>query len=107
MSKEKRFPILHVVSAIFKILAWIVAVADIILIVVLLTKKTNIAFTSTTSNFNFGGSPYLLAGIALLVGVFYFLLLYALAEGIMVAVAIEENTRKALKPGSEKADDTK
>jgi lysylphosphatidylglycerol synthetase-like protein (DUF2156 family) len=107
MSKEHRFPILHIVSAIFKILAWIVAVADIILIVVLLTKKTNLSFPSTTSNLNFGGSPYLLAGIVFLAGVFYFLLLYALAEGIMVAVAIEENTRKALKQSPEKAPEAK
>ena len=107
MSKERRFPVLHVVSAIFKVLAWIVAAADIILIVVLLTKKTNFSFTPATSNFNFGGSPYLLAGIAFLVGVFYFLVLYALAEGIMVAVAIEENTRKALKQSPEKMPEAK
>jgi len=107
MSKEHRFPVLHIVSAIFKVLAWIVAVADIILIVVLLTRKTSLSFTPTASNFNFGGSPYFLAGIAFLLGVFYFLVLYALAEGIMVAVAIEENTRKALKQGPEKAPETK
>jgi uncharacterized membrane protein len=46
---------------------------------------------------NFTASPYVLALLALLFGVFYFILLYAMAEGIMVVLAIEQNTRKALK----------
>jgi hypothetical protein len=95
---KRRFPALHVVSAIFKIMAWLVAVGDIVAIIAILTKKTQFAFFSqTSSNFNLGGSPWVLAVIALLLGAFYFLVLYALAEGIMVAVAIEENTRKLLK----------
>ena len=96
--EKKRFPALHVVSAIFKVMAWLVAVGDIIAIIVILTRKTQFAlFSQTSSNFNLGASPLVLAGIALLLGAFYFLVLYALAEGIMVAVAIEENTRKLLK----------
>jgi lysylphosphatidylglycerol synthetase-like protein (DUF2156 family) len=96
--EKGRFPALHVVSAIFKIMAWLVAVGDIIAIVVILTRKTQFAFFSqTSSNFNLGASPLVLAVIALVLGAFYFLVLYALAEGIMVAVAIEENTRKLLK----------
>ncbi len=96
--EKRRFPALHVVSAIFKIMAWLVAVGDIIAIVVILTRKTQFAFFSqTSSNFNLGASPLVLAVIALVLGAFYFLVLYALAEGIMVAVAIEENTRKLLK----------
>ena len=96
--EKRRFPALHVVSAIFKVMAWLVAVGDIIAIVVILTRKTQFAFFSqTSSNFNLGASPLVLAVIALILGAFYFLVLYALAEGIMVAVAIEENTRKLLK----------
>lgn len=95
---KKRFPALHVVSAIFKIMAWLVALGDIVAIIVILTRKTQFAFFSqTSSNFNLGASPLVLAVIALLLGAFYFLVLYALSEGIMVAVAIEENTRKLLK----------
>jgi hypothetical protein len=95
---ERRFPALHVVSAIFKIMAWLVALGDIVAIIVILTRKTQFAlFTQTSSNFNLGASPWILAAIALILGAFYFLVLYALAEGIMVAVAIEENTRKLLK----------
>jgi len=94
---EKRFPILHVVSAIFKILAWIVALGDILAIIALLTHKAGLPSMFQTANFNFTASPYILALLALLFGVFYFILLYAMAEGIMVVLAIEENTRKALK----------
>lgn len=92
---EKRFPILHVVSFIFKVLAWIVALLDILAIVSLLTRKAGLPSIFQTSNFT--ASPLILALLALLFGVFYFILLYALAEGIMVVLAIEENTRKALK----------
>lgn len=95
---ERRFPALHVVSAIFKIMAWLVALGDIVAIVAILTRKVQFGFVSqTSSNFNLGASPWILAAIALVLGAFYFLVLYALAEGIMVAVAIEENTRKLLK----------
>jgi hypothetical protein len=92
---EKKFPILHVVSAIFKILAWIVALGDILAIIALLTHKAGLPSMFQTANFT--ASPYVLALLALLFGVFYFILLYAMAEGIMVVLAIEQNTRKALK----------
>lgn len=95
---ERRFPALHVVSAIFKIMAWLIAVGDVIAIIAILTRKVQFGFISQASaNYNLGASPFILAGVALLIGAFYFLVLYALAEGIMVAVAIEENTRKLLK----------
>jgi len=92
---EKRFPILHVVSAIFKVLAWIVALCDILAIIALLTHKAGLPSMFQTANVT--ASPYVLALLALLFGVFYFILLYAMAEGIMVVLAIEQNTRKALK----------
>jgi hypothetical protein len=92
---EKRFPILHVVSAIFKVLAWIVALADILAIISLLTRKAGLPSMFQTANFT--ASPIILALLAFLFGLFYFILLYAMAEGIMVVLAIEQNTRKALK----------
>jgi hypothetical protein len=95
---ERRFPALHFVSAIFKILAWLVALADVVAIIVILTQKTSFNFLSqTSSNFNLGASPWVLALIALILGAFYFLVLYAFAEGILVIVAIEENTRRLIK----------
>ena len=83
---EKRFPALHTVSAIFKILAWLVAIVDIIIVVLVLMKK--FALTALS------GPPAVLAAGILLAGAIYFLFLYAFAEGILVVVAIEENTRK-------------
>jgi hypothetical protein len=104
MSKERRFPALHIVSAMFKIMAWLVALADIAAIIIILTRKTQFAFISqASSNFNLGASPLILALIALILGAFYFLVLYAMAEGIIVMVAIEENTRTALKEKDKQA----
>jgi len=83
---ERRFPALHTVSAIFKVLAWLVAIVDIIIVVLILMKKFSLTALS--------GPPALLAVTLLLAGAIYFLFLYAFAEGILVAIAIEENTRK-------------
>jgi lysylphosphatidylglycerol synthetase-like protein (DUF2156 family) len=75
---EKKFPILHVVSAIFKILAWIVALGDILAIIALLTHKAGLPSMFQTANFT--ASPYVLALLALLFGVFYFILLYEIGR---------------------------
>jgi len=83
---ERRFPALHTVSAIFRILAWLVAIVDVITVVLVLTKK--FALTALS------GPPVFLAVALLLAGAIYFLFLYAFAEGILVVIAIEENTRK-------------
>jgi hypothetical protein len=94
---EKRFPALHVVSAIFKILAWLVAVVDVVLVVITLIPR-RVPFYGTLSTPN-----YLIALAILLGGALYFLFLYAFAEGIMVGLAIEENTRTALKEKDKQA----
>jgi len=98
MAKDKRFPALHVISGLFKIMAWLVALADIIGIVFILIGKTPFEFVNqAASKFSFNASPIFLAVSAFVLGAFYFLILYALAEGILVMLAIEENTRKAPK----------
>jgi hypothetical protein len=86
---ERKFPALHVVSALLKILAWILAIVDVCAVVLIALKKFPLEVT--------GGSPIALAVVFLLGGAIYFLVLYAFAEGIHVGLAIEENTRAAAK----------
>jgi len=95
MAHEKRFPALHVISFLFKLMAWLVALADIISIVFILIGKTPFEFINqAAAKYTLGVSPILLAVSAFVLGAFYFLILYALSEGILVMIAIEENTRK-------------
>lgn len=90
----KKFPALHSISAIFKILAWIVGLITLGLAGTTMAgvfKILTISAISTTSN--------IIAGLAiLLLGGIYVLILYAMAEAILVVLAIEENTRKTPKP---------
>ena len=86
---ERKFPALHVVSALLKILAWILALVDLLAVVLIIMKKLPLTIMS--------GSPIAVAIAFLLGGAIYFLILYAFAEGILVALAIEANTRAPLK----------
>lgn len=103
---EKKFTALRIVSVIFKILAWIVAVLTIIGFVVMLVGG---AAMSSMMGRGYGGYGYggmgalgafggvgLAFGI-LIYGALVFVSLLAAAEMILVILAIEENTR-ALKP---------
>ncbi len=103
---EKKFTALRIVSVIFKVLAWIVAVLTIIGFIVMLIGGA--AMSSMMGRgyggYGYGGMGALGAfggvGIAfgiLIYGAFVFVSLLAAAEMILVILAIEENTR-ALKP---------
>lgn len=103
---EKKFTALRIVSVIFKVLAWIVAVLTIIGFIVMLIGGT--AMSSMMGRgyggYGYGGMGALGAfggvGLAfgiLIYGAFIFVSLLAAAEMILVILAIEENTR-ALKP---------
>ena len=87
MSKH-RFPALRTVAAVFKVLAWIIAAAAVVAFVFLLVRGSDYGFT-------IGGTSILTAFLVLLGGALYTLILYAVAEGILVLLAIEENTRRA------------
>jgi len=87
MSKH-RFPALRTIAAVLKVLAWIVAAAAVVAFVFLLVGGKNYGFT-------IGGASILTAFLVLLGGALYTLILYAAAEGILVLLAIEENTRRA------------
>ena len=85
---QHRFPALKTIAWILRIFAWVVAVIGIIFFVL-------VAFTTQIPQTQFQGMPKIWTSILVLLGAaLYFLLLYAAAEGIMVVIAIEENTRK-------------
>jgi hypothetical protein len=103
MTVPKRFGVLRVVGWVFKIIAWIVLVVSILFAIFAgiaaggsglqllgdaLPPENPIAtLLSSTA----GG---VIAGLAvLLVGVLYFLLLYATGESFHLQLALEENTR--------------
>ncbi|MBM3129361.1 MAG: hypothetical protein FJ009_12145 [Chloroflexi bacterium] len=97
---EKKFKILRIVAFIWKILAWVILVVSTLggcgALVVALTAGNQLARQSSAFGLGtLGGAAggIVLALIALLVGVFYFISLYAVAEMIDVVLALEENTR--------------
>jgi hypothetical protein len=83
----KKFPALHTISAIFRILSWIVGLLTIVLVVATGLGKIQLFQIGTLDK-------WALAAMYLLVGGLYSLILHAAGELIMVALAIEENTRK-------------
>jgi hypothetical protein len=83
----KKFPALHTISAIFRFISWVVGLLTIVMIVVTLLGKFEVPTIGTLGK-------YAAAGAILLIGGLYALVLHAAGELIMVALAIEENTRK-------------
>lgn len=80
----KKFPAVHTISSMFKIMSWIVGIATVIVFVLSIFQSTRHGF----------GSGFLTGLLGVLAGGFFVLILYATAEGILVILAIEENTRK-------------
>lgn len=84
---EKRFHALRTISMILKVMAWIVAIFTVI------------GFIFTLAGVTFLPGPYgsgagFVFGIGVLIyGAIIFIWVYALAEIILVLLAIEENTR--------------
>lgn len=103
MTVPKRFGVLRVVGWILKIFAWIVLVASI-LFAIFTGIAAGGAGLQFFSAFLPANSPLLTlvssaaggvaAGLAvLLLGILYFLLLYAAGESVHLQLAVEENTR--------------
>lgn len=97
---EKKFKILRIVAFIWKIAAWVILVLSVLggcaALVMALTAGNQLARQSSALGLGpLGGAAggIIIAILALLVGVFYFISLYAVAEMIDVVLALEENTR--------------
>ena len=102
MAVPKRFGVLRLIGTLLKVLAWIV-----LAIVVLTAILAGVAGTQGSNLNNIalppeyqplldvmanGGGIFIAIGI-LLVGLIYFLAIYALGENVHLRVATEENTR--------------
>lgn len=104
---EKKFKALRIVSVIFKILAWIVAIFTVIGFIVMLVGGAAMSSMMSRGYGGYGGYGGLgslgafggigMAFFILIYGAFMFISLLAAAEMILVVLAIEENTR-VLKP---------
>jgi amino acid transporter len=96
---EKKFKILRIVAFIWKILAWVILVISTLggcgALVATLMAGNQLARQSRAMGLDVLGAAggIVIALIAILVGVFYFISLYAVAEMIDVVLALEENTR--------------
>jgi len=105
---EKRFKALRVLSAVYKILAWIVLAVGILMGLGILAMGAvggrTLGMMSRYYPPGAGLPPSMMpSGIvmgivgflgALLVAALYFLVLYAASELILLAIAVEENTRE-------------
>ncbi|MGB9721210.1 MAG: hypothetical protein ACPL28_07025 [bacterium] len=100
---EKKFTALRVVSVIFKVLAWIVAVLTVIGFIVMLVGGAAMSNMMSRGYGGYGGYGGLgalgafggvgMAFFILIYGALAFVSLLAAAEMILVILAIEENTR--------------
>ena len=93
---EKKFTALRVIGTVFKILAWISLLLGILGAILALVAGFTMSSQENLLGLDLAGP---LAGIAmfiaaLIVAIFYFLLLYSVGEAIYLALAIEENTRR-------------
>ena len=105
---EKRFKALRFLSAVYKILAWIVLVLGVLAGLGILTLGVIGGRTLPTLSYGYarvmdflpalmqGGIVVGIIGFlgALLVSSLHFLILYAVSEFILLALSIEENTRE-------------
>jgi len=81
---EKRFPALRTIASILKVFAWISAIGSVIGFFITVSGGSRLS-----PGFGiFGGLLFLLYGGLMM------LIFYAWSEGILVILAIEENTRK-------------
>ena len=97
----KKFKALRIVAIVWKVLAWIVLVLSVLggcgsLAIALMAGGSATRSTSAVPGLGMMGGVVggvIMAFIAILIGVLYFISLYAVAEMIDVVLALEENTR--------------
>ncbi len=92
---EQRFKALRTIAILLKVVAWLVLVLGLLFsLVILLVSGMSPDDVRQASPEADIFARIIVAGF-MLVGFFaYWLILYALAEGILVILAIEENTRR-------------
>lgn len=100
MSVPKRFGILRLVGTLLKVLAWIVLVVAILIAIGVVVAGAQLmpilgtALGPDADPAAFAGAGGIIVAImSLVVGLIYFLLLYAAGESMHLQVALEENTR--------------
>lgn len=100
MAVPKRFGVLRLVGTLLKVLAWIVLVVFVLFAIVAAIAGVTMPFlgpffSSINADVSPGGAGGgIVIGIAaLVVGLIYFLLLYAVGESFHLQIAMEENTR--------------
>ena len=97
---EKKFRILRIVAFLWKIVAWIILVLSVLggcgTLVMLVTAGNQLSRQSSVFGLGILGGAVggiVIAVVAILGGLFYFISLYAVAEMIDVMLALEEHTR--------------
>ena len=99
MTVPKRFGVLRLVGMLLKVFAWIILVLSVIFAIAIglagptlnLGDATNVVSPQFAGLIANGG---IFAGIiGLILGLIYFLMLYAVGESLQLQVAMEENTR--------------
>jgi hypothetical protein len=96
---EKKFKILRIVAIIWKVVAWITLVTSVLggcgcIAMGLMTGSAARDINQALGLSAFGALGGVIVAVPLIFGgLFYFALLYAVAEMIDVVLALEENTR--------------
>ena len=96
---EKRFRALRIIGTIFKVLAWIVLVAGLLLALIyfvsIVIGGAAVSRNDLSPLLASGIFAILIAFLVLFAAIVEFLMLYAIGESIFLALAIEENTRES------------
>ncbi len=98
MTVPKRFGVLRFFGTLLKVIAWIVLVLSVLGAIIAVVAGS--AFSGTLTQLlgegaaGLGAGGGIIAGLGLLImGLFYFLVLYVTGESLHLQVAVEENTR--------------
>jgi len=92
----KRFGILRLIGVVLKVLAWLSLVMGVVGAVVVLLAGNALVDTLAAAGLvsPLGGSEAVILALGgLLMGVIYFLALFAAGESLFLQLAVEENTR--------------
>jgi hypothetical protein len=97
MSVPKRFGVLRLVGTLLKVIAWIVLIVSIlgaIGLVLMENSGLQLPITDMVDTSALGQTGGIAIGLGILVlGLIYFLILYASGESLHLQLAVEENTR--------------